>query len=195
MSDPKHHEAADTALPKALPRALQSRLQALPQEITPARDLWPEIAAGLVQSPEPIQSGHSSHWWHWPQALAAVLVLAVLAAVVWQQLPGPLSMLSDPLVEVGTTADPTPGNQSPANAQQRAAQNLLQGMQMETTASLETLPAAMADADLQAGLQEYELAEQQLQQALSRQPDNQNLWQQLGSLQRSRLNMFAVHIQ
>ncbi|GAB4123189.1 MAG: hypothetical protein Tsb0027_20920 [Wenzhouxiangellaceae bacterium] len=194
MSDPKHHEAADMALPRALPRALQSRLQALPQEITPARDLWPEIAASLAHSPEPIQSGHSSQWRHWPQALAAVLVLAVLA-VLWQQLPGPLSMLSDPLVDVGTTGDPVPGNQSPANAQQRAAQNLLQGMQMETMASLETLPAAMADADLQAGLQEYELAEQQLQQALSRQPDNQNLWQQLGSLQRSRLNMFAVHIQ
>lgn len=190
MTDLTQRDTPATALPKSLPKTLQRRLQALPQEITPARELWPQIAASLAPSP----TGRSSQWRHWPQALAAVLVLAVLV-VLWQQLPEPLSMLSDPLVEVGTTGDPVPGNPPPASAQQRATRNLLQGMQLETTASLNSLPAVMADADLQAGLQEYELAEQQLQQALSRQPDNQNLWQQLGSLQRSRLNMFAVHIQ
>ena len=74
-------------------------------------------------------------------------------------------------------------------------QAMLQGMLEETVTDTAWLPRSAANADLHAGLREYDLAAAQLQQALVQQPDNQHLWQQLSSLEVSRMNMFAVHIQ
>jgi len=63
---------------------LQQRLAVLPDSIEPPRDLWPELAARLAQTPqqpavEPIsnlaseQSSHQTAWW---LAAAAVVLLA-----------------------------------------------------------------------------------------------------------------------
>ena len=50
----------------------------LPQEITPAKDLWPGIAARLGESPQSVRS------FGWPMALAAgLLVAAVSALLTW----------------------------------------------------------------------------------------------------------------
>ena len=173
--------------------ALRQRLQVLPQAITPARDLWPQIAASLQDDPAQNQPDRSSNsWWHWSQALAAVLMLCVLAVVVWQQLPKPLPMTDDPLATVGSPLDADTDDASALTAES-ATQLMLQGMLDETVTDMTWLPQSAANADLQAGLDEYELAAAQLQQALAQQPDNQHLWQQLSSLQLSRMNMFTVH--
>jgi len=174
--------------------ALRQRLQALSTEIMPARDLWPQIAARLQHQPAQGQSDRSNSWWHWSQAVAAALLLAVVTLAVWQQLPESPPMNGDRLISAGSSLDADTDDVS-ALAPESAARLMLQGMLDETVTDTEWLSQSAANADLQAGLHEYDLAAAQLQQALLQQPDNQNLWQQLSSLKVSRMNMFAVHIQ
>ena len=177
--------------------ALRQRLQALSTEITPARDLWPQIAARLQDQPAQGQSDRGNSWWPWSQALAAVLLVAVLTLAIWQQLPQSLPMTDDPLVTAGSPIELDTDDTSALTAESAAesmTQAMLQGMLEETVTNTTWLPRSAANADLHAGLHEYELAAAQLQQALLQQPDNQNLWQQLSSLEVSRMNMFAVHI-
>jgi len=189
MSEQQHHEPAESALSAAL----QQRLQALPDAMSPAHDQWPQIASRLSATSASAQrNGHSS-WWHWSQTLAAVLVLCVLAAVVWQQLPRSLPMTQGPLVHVGLETNQKAGSAA-GTSLEFAAHSMLQGMQDEAATSMAWQPESAVSADLQAGLDEYDLAAMQLQEALVQQPDNQGLWQQLTSLQVSRMNMFAVHI-
>lgn len=174
--------------------ALRLRLQALSAEIMPARDLWPQIAASLQDQPAQYQPYRSSSWWHWSQALAAVLLVAVLTLAIWQQLPESLPMTGDRLISAGSSLDADTDDVS-ALTRESAAQLMLQGMLDETVIDTAWLSQSAANAELQAGLHEYDLAAAQLQLALAQQPDNQNLWQQLSSLEVSRMNMFAVHIQ
>jgi len=190
MSEQRNNEAINAAL--------RQRLQALPDALIPEHDQWPQIASRLSGTPAASKPEHGGGWQRWSQpwlqSLAAVLVLTVLVAVVWQQLPLPKSWLPDALVSVGPSVQSSARGDRRSDTQQ-ATRSMLQGMRAETAASLPALPATLAGTELQAGLQEYELAEQQLQQALITQPDDQNLWQQLSSLQLSRLNMFTVHVQ
>lgn len=177
---------------ETMDQALRQRLQTLPAALTPAHDQWPHIASRLRSSPESRTHDRASGGWRWTQALAAVLVLSVVAAVVWQQLPETVPSFNDHQVSIGAPSDPLPQAML-ARELEQAAQAILQGMHKESAASLVRLSASEATTDLQAGLQEYQLAEQQLQQALAQQPHNQSLWQQLSGLQVSRLNMLGVH--
>jgi hypothetical protein len=189
MSEQQHHEPSETALPAAL----QQRLQALPDAMTPAHDQWLQIAARVSGSSASDQRKGHSNWWHWSKSLAAVLVLCALAALVWQQLPRSLPIIQGPLVKVGSETDQGT-DPAPATTFEFAVRSILQGVQDESAGDMAWLPESAASADLQAGLDEYDLAALQLQEALVQQPDNQGLWQQLTSLQVSRMNMFAVHI-
>jgi hypothetical protein len=178
--------------------ALRQRLQALSREITPARDLWPQIAAKLQDQPAQAQSDRSNSWWHGSQALAAALLVAVLTLAIWQQLPESLPMTDDAQVSAWSRLAADTDDASALTAESAAesmTQAMLQGMLEETVTDTAWLPRSAANADLHAGLREYDLAAAQLQQALVQQPDNQHLWQQLSSLEVSRMNMFAVHIQ
>ena len=106
-------------------------------------------------------------------------------------------MTNDPLVTVGSPLDADIDDASSLTAESAAesmTQVMLQGMLEETVTDTAWLPRTAANAALHAGLHECELAAAQLQQALAQQPDNQHLWQQLSSLQLSRMNTFAVHI-
>ena len=178
--------------------ALRQRLQALSTEITPARNLWPQIAARLQDQPAQGQSDRSNSWWHSSQALAAALLVAVLTLAIWQQLPESLPMTDDAQVSAWSRLAADTDDASALTAESAAesmTQAMLQGMLEETVTDTAWLPRSAANADLHAGLREYDLAAAQLQQALVQQPDNQHLWQQLSSLEVSRMNMFAVHIQ
>ncbi|MDA3934464.1 MAG: hypothetical protein PF630_09100 [Gammaproteobacteria bacterium] len=189
MSEQHHHNIEGQQLPEHLRR----RLQALPETMTPAHDQWQGIAARL-QEDAGHQPTRSTSWiGHWPQALAAMLVISVLVAVVWQHLPRIMSDITRPLVSVG---EPRSGleNTTLQASLQRNTNDLVQAMHTESVVSMAALPVSATTAGLQAGMQEYDLAAQQLQMALAQDPENQSLWQQLANLQLSRLNMFTVHV-
>lgn len=64
---------------------LDSLLTKLPAEITPERDLWPEITQRLTKQP-------SNRSWMWLSAVAASLIVAVL---IWQPFsPEPVTRLA-----------------------------------------------------------------------------------------------------
>ena len=61
--------------------ALDARLAALPLDVAPARDLWPDIAASITAT----DVRPAAARWRWPLALAAgVAVAAVAGALGWQ---------------------------------------------------------------------------------------------------------------
>lgn len=65
---------------------LVARARELPQELQPARDLWPGIEARLAERPRQARERHHA----WPMALAAgVAVAAVSALLTWSVMRAP----------------------------------------------------------------------------------------------------------
>jgi hypothetical protein len=60
------------------PNPLRDRIDALPREIPPARDLWPEIRARIEPEPVPVPVSAFRRL-RWPVAIAASVVLAATA--------------------------------------------------------------------------------------------------------------------
>lgn len=65
---------------------LLGRIAALPRELRPARDPWPEIAARIERLERTERSGRAAPRW-WPAALAASLLLALAAGLLWNSQP------------------------------------------------------------------------------------------------------------
>jgi hypothetical protein len=63
-------------------KELLGRIAALPREICPERDPWPEIAARIERLDRAGRHGHPALRWR-PAALAASLLLALVAGLLW----------------------------------------------------------------------------------------------------------------
>ncbi|HEU0225045.1 MAG TPA: hypothetical protein VFR29_06380 [Steroidobacteraceae bacterium] len=103
---------------------LMTRASELPQEIAPARDLWPGIAARLGE--EPLAT--ASRGVGWPAALAAgFLVAAVSALLTWGLLrePEPAAGLDTQLAGEPAVLPVSYGPNSALGAEQLAARDQL----------------------------------------------------------------------
>lgn len=86
-------------------RLVLAAATALPRNIMPPRDLWPEIAGRL-----PVRRRHPAAWNQWiPLAAAALVLMAVTASITWQLSrspePGPVISAGAPPAVVGFAAD------------------------------------------------------------------------------------------
>ena len=136
---------ADRARP-----TLDAAIADLPRELTPERDLWPEIAAALPPRRR----------WGWLQSFATAAVLGCVAVVGWQLLDGgvaqqPIELVHSPRVERPMQALPSDFIVAEAGfnaAREQLSADLearLETLSPENRAvierSLETIAAALVD--------------------------------------------------
>jgi anti-sigma factor RsiW len=174
-------------------QALLAGANALPDAITPPRDLWPDIQARL-QSPGVQDTSHRREP-PWLRAVAAsVLLVGVFAA----------GMLADRVMQRGVDldveiADDSGANGSsaelagmdaslnameriPANLQSAAARQALPPAQVELVAGLRDGSGADTEAVMLRNLLIVNLGIRQVEQALEADPDNPELRDMLASL-------------
>lgn len=155
---------------------LDDLIAALPQELAPERDLWPQLEQRLQAQLEPAQLEPSQkrswqNWW--PVASAASLLLAVLW---WGQGEAPSQLANQPSAAVpeATAAAPVFADAATAISfqyQQAKAQQL---------AALTRVSPVFADWQQQLGY--WDSAISQVQMALHYNPNDAGLLKQLRSL-------------
>ncbi len=158
-----------------------ARAARLPTEISPERDLWPGIAARLERPAG--ASGRPGRSWHWPAAMAAgLVVVALTAAITWRlaviQFAAPPAEVLAGLIHDDRSAGSQPGaelvdvrnqllgslhqtlSRLPPESQRTVVDNLL-----EIRASLDEIEAALSRDPDDASLQQllYTTYEQELQ--------------------------------
>lgn len=124
----------------------------LPQELPPARDLWPGIAAAIASTPTPKPiPGASRRPAAWTSALALAATIACVAAGIW------IGRASAPSTPGGTAAAFTPDARFGAERQALMVQAGLGLARLPTEdrrkveASLATIRGAIADIRLALG--------------------------------------------
>ncbi|MCT6699192.1 hypothetical protein [Rheinheimera sp. 4Y26] len=178
---------------------LQAQIDALAKDIEPQRDLWPELAARIAttaqlpqqQEPQPKRpvaqtvQDKSTGWFWWSGATAAAVLLSVL---IWPQGPDGTQLAQQ------NTAQPVvvlAGSESTDTAVQ------ITKVQWQLTSDFETQRAAMLAQinavpefypDWQQQLAIWQQARQQVLLALSYQPDEPVLLQQLNKLQQQQIH-------
>jgi len=158
------------------PEWLQDQLQALPRELAPTRDLWPEIAQQLDQ----VRSNQQPRQRWLPMAVAAsVLVSALSAVFTWQ-----LYQQRESEVVL-------------ANAQ-LLLQQLESPYQLARTSYAEQWPNLRANLDpetaatVERNLVIIRTAQEQLAKALKKQPDDPALQQLLRQTLAKEVEVYQV---
>ena len=140
--------------------ALDARLAALPLDVAPARDLWPDIAGSIAAADvRPVTAR-----WRWPLALAAgVAVAAIAGALGWQagrQNAAPLAATpaagtaGDPLVQASFALPEGHEYRATRAALERSYRERLELLAPATRGRLEEDLAAIrhANADIRSAL-------------------------------------------
>lgn len=144
---------------------LRLQLRGLRRDTTPARDLWPQLAARLAQTPQEAVIGPRRARWMPAFALAASLVLAV--GIAWQLRPAP-------------APDPSA----------RLIQREAQAMTREYHAALVELERSAPAADaspVAPALHDLDRSAAQIRTALARDPDARFLLERLRRTYAQRL--------
>ncbi|HZH42600.1 MAG TPA: hypothetical protein VEY50_00725 [Lysobacter sp.] len=144
-----------------LPDALRWQLRALRQPQEPTRDLWPGIAAQLGARP----AVRNAPRWRGGLALAATLVVALGAAVLWRAWPGATHAGADPTLV------------------QREADVLT----LQYQAALQELPADTPGTPMRHAFDDLDRNAALIRAALRRDPDSQLLLEQLRRTYTQRL--------
>jgi hypothetical protein len=163
--------------------ALGMALRGLRQDIEPAQDLWPGIAARL-HAPEQKASARvtrdslrqSHRHWLLPLALAASVIVAV--GVAWQLKPSP--------TPIGLTADAVaqaPGSNPPATLVAREANSLT----AHYDAAMREIAPKSIPASWQPGLDALDRSAIEIRSAMQQDPNSRLLLQQLRSTYTRRL--------
>lgn len=171
---------------------LQQLIDAIPQQLTPTRDLWQGIEKRLdkpLNEPQLTSSVKKTHFTPWAMAASVLLV----ALVGYQQLPlfgisettGNNPNVSPTLAKSnGTEAETVDAKTHPADpatlAQlltQIATSHQAQVDALENNPHAQAWQASYIGAPLEQGLTELRLAATQIFQALNANPTDQQLWQ------------------
>lgn len=168
---------------------LDDLIAALPRELAPQRDLWPDIEKQLIL---PQQHNSEAPVSTMPQRrLAPVWLSAAAAAVLtfwfWPvtEQPVPIDIVSQ---NAGVEAAPQPLWQISSQLQQQ-----LIAEQKRQLKGLQQVPTGFSDWTRQ--LKIWQNAQQQIELALHYQPDDQKLIHQLQRIQQQQLSYIAKLVQ
>lgn len=183
---------------------LQQLIDAIPQQLTPTRDLWQGIEKRLdkpLNEPQLTSSVKKTHFTPWAMAASVLLV----ALVGYQQLPlvgisettGNNPNVSPTLaksnVTVAETVDAKTHPADPATLAQLLTQiatsHQAQVDALENNPHAQAWQASYIGAPLEQGLTELRLAATQIFQALNANPTDQQLWQLWLWVQRRELEL------
>jgi predicted anti-sigma-YlaC factor YlaD len=169
-------------------RAVVARAAALPREVAPARDLWPEVAVRLgtgeglrVVAPRPRFLGMTAPGW----AAAAAVILAAGAWLARERGPAPMSTAAVAPTATTMPVSLTVGMPAVLEAEreyQRAAATLM--------AALDDPKAGLAPetrAALNANLETIDAALAQVRAALQKDPQNAQLARLLTSTHQKKI--------
>lgn len=166
-------------------RALLARVAALPEEMSPSRDLWPGIAERIAAvRPRPAAPG-PRRIWSWSPALlaaaAAVLVALGGLARVWRPAPGG-EIPTGAVQEAAWTTDPA--LLAAEREYARATAQLMTALEArKATLPPETMAAVEKD------LTTIDAALRQVRSALRQDPDNAQLSHMLASTHQKKLDV------
>ncbi len=163
-------------------RALLARAAALPEEIAPARDLWPGVAARLGEGAD-VRRASGPTWWGAAALAAAASVIAALGALVALR-GGPTA----PARPVGGTAVPAAAEANPGLA---AAEGDYERATAELMAALDqqkgTLPPETLKT-VEENLKTIDEALAQVRAALRTDPGNPQLARLLTSTHQKKVD-------
>lgn len=151
---------------------LDEALSRLSRDITPSRDLWPDIAGQLP-------ARRQRHWQEWGAAAAALL----LGFGLWSQWPS-TDPASEQVVQHMPPALVTPASVTLTGLAQSQQQIVL--AQQLVLQQLQQIPAGFDNWQQQLAI--WQQASQQVELALQAEPDNSRLIRQLNQLQQQQLN-------
>ncbi|WP_342315974.1 hypothetical protein [Lysobacter sp. FW306-1B-D06B] len=147
-----------------LPDALRWQLRAMRRDEPPARDLWPDIAQRLQQSPQQAARPQRPRWLA-PVAMAATLVMAVGMVGVWR---------------AGTDHPANPGTPVATDARQATLVQLeAQGMTRQYQAAMIEVGPGRPPVELQPAFDELDRNATLILDALAQNPDSRLLLEQL----------------
>lgn len=181
--NPSKPEPTRLGLREELPDELRWQLRALRQPQAPGRDLWPDIATRLANTPQ--QSRHSHEWRRWrvPASLAASVLVAVAALVLVR----PVALDS------GTASAPAPAQTAAPVHSPTAAPTLVQveaaGMTRQYQAAVAEIAMVPPSPVLQPAIEELDHSAALIRAALERDPDSRLLLQQLRRTYTRRLSL------
>ena len=158
--------------------ALSLALRGLRQDVEPANDLWPGIAARLqapVQQPARVHRNPHRHWL-WPLAMAASLIFAV--GLAWQ-LNTPLR----PTDSAGAAVAQAPRINASVTLVAREADNLTAHYE----AALREMTPESIPAGWQPGFDALDRSAVEIRSAMQHDPNSRLLLQQLRSTYTRRL--------
>lgn len=178
---------------------LAQRLEHLPQQIKPAQDLWPELAALLAATPQQThveqivpdasQVSAATRWWY---GLAASLLLSLLTWWQWPQISQP--------DEIITAAAEIESREMVITVTAHAAipstWQLMLPFETEKArllAQLTSVPAEYGNWRWQLAI--WQQASQQILQALQYQPQAPTLLRQLQQIQQQQLTYLHKLVQ
>jgi anti-sigma factor RsiW len=168
-------------------RALVAEAAALPREIQPARDLWPEVAArlrGAEGARGVLVRPAVPRWMRTTSLAAAAAVVIALSAALWTRGPGPVTPAGPRALHV------TPVAAGAAPADLLEAEREYAGATADLMAALDRQKDALtpeARATLDANLKTIDDALAEVRTALRRDPGNAQLTHLLTSTHQKKI--------
>ncbi|TCI04829.1 hypothetical protein EZV61_02320 [Corallincola luteus] len=154
-------------------KQLDALLAQLPTEQQPKRDLWPDIEEQLVDPTVEVTPAEKRRW-------LAVAALALLTFSSWNFMFKPSD---DPDIEIVI------------NIERTAAEQIVANFSLQKNALLKTIAAVGLDiSPWQTELILMDSAEQEIQKALTLQPDNQKLLSMLRDLNNKQIQLLNTLI-
>ena len=167
-----------------------NRIDELPRDVPPARDLWPAIAQAIEQAAEvekaaPISRGRN--WWPAP-AVAAAIALVALGVVIGRQMTPDVVVTS-----ASTQGAPATDIAAMPAAYQRDAKyrEMRAGLLADVEKRLETMPAAEREK-VAASLATLRRSIGEIEAALGRDPANALLQELLVSSRQEEMRALTV---
>lgn len=162
---------------------LDQALQSLPLEIQPPRDLWPELAARIAETPQ-LPAPNRPKYWHYATAASLVAALIWQIASPWQasEATAPQKLVHE-ITEVDVLAP-------------FAVSDLRREFEIEKSkqlANLRVIPQEFADYQRQLAI--WQQAGQQVERALQLQPDDPKLIRKLTKIQQQQIDYINRMVQ